>query len=75
MGLEVEFSRQCFRELLIKLLIVESLNFSTCSRREGVTLPVLWYLSSLNISCFSQRSIDITPPRWNPPCRGEGAYH
>ena len=59
MGLEVEFSNQRFRELLIKLSIVELLKFSTCSRMEGVTLTILLYLSSLNISCFSQRTIGI----------------
>ena len=40
-GLKVEFSSQRFIELLIKLSIVELLNFGTCSRREGVTLPIL----------------------------------
>ena len=45
MALKVELSSQRFIELLMELSIVELLNFSTRSRREGVTLPILWYLS------------------------------
>ena len=40
MGLEVEFSSQRLGELLIKLSVVELLNFSTCSRRKEVTHDV-----------------------------------
>ena len=66
MGFKVEFLRQRFIELLIKLLIVELLvDFSTCSRREGVTPPILWNISSLNISCFIVGTL--------PFCRGDWA--
>ena len=41
MGLQVEISSQRFRELLIKLSIVELINFRNCSRREGVAIPIL----------------------------------
>ena len=41
MALKVELSSQRFMELLMELSIVELLNFSTRSRREGVTLPIL----------------------------------
>ena len=24
---------------------------------------------------FAEQCTPLSPPRWNPPCRGEGAYH
>ena len=54
MGLEVE--------LLIKLPIVELLNFSTCSRMEGVTFPILLIIikhQSL-LTTFSSHSNYVT---------------
>ena len=42
---------------LINLTVetVRLLSDNTCSKREGVVLPILWYLSELNINCLIPR--------------------
>ena len=54
-----QISKSVFHRIVNKIIDRGIIKLQPCSRREGVTLPILWYLSSLNICCFSQCSTGI----------------